>query len=52
MIILLDENFPLALYTRLQKEGFHPTNVQMYFRFYAEDEIGDVVTSFAVQRAA
>ena len=27
MIILLDENFPLALYTRLQKEGFQAEHI-------------------------
>ena len=27
MIILLDENFPLGLYTRLQKEGFQAEHI-------------------------
>ena len=27
MIVLLDENFPLALYTRLQKEGFQAQHI-------------------------
>jgi hypothetical protein len=27
MIILLDENFPLRLYTRLQKDGFQAEHI-------------------------
>ena len=32
MIILLDENFPLRLYTRLQKEGFSAEHILLTHR--------------------
>jgi hypothetical protein len=31
MIILLDENFPLRFYTRLQREGFSPEHILLAY---------------------
>ena len=39
MIILLDENFPLALYTRLQKEGFQAEHILLGQRGILDSQI-------------
>jgi hypothetical protein len=39
MIILLDENFPLALYTRLQKEGFQAEHILLGQRGLHDSQI-------------
>ena len=39
MIILLDENFPLRLFTRLQKEGFHAEHILLGQRGIHDREI-------------
>jgi predicted nuclease of predicted toxin-antitoxin system len=39
MIILLDENFPLALYTRLQKDGFQPEHILLGLRGIRDSQI-------------
>lgn len=39
MIVLLDENFPLALYTRLQKEGFEAEHILLGQRGILDTQI-------------
>jgi predicted nuclease of predicted toxin-antitoxin system len=39
MIILLDENFPLTLYTRLQKEGFQADHILLGQRGLHDSQI-------------
>lgn len=39
MIILLDENFPLALYARLQKEGFQAEHILLGQRGILDSQI-------------
>ncbi len=39
MIILLDENFPLRFYTRLQKEGFTAQHILLTYRGIHDQDI-------------